>query len=68
VTFADFAAKLTPGTHTIDIRMTKGSEMPFSMGVNFPLRDAGDGQAVQAGLVTTLKDAKLAEAGLRRRR
>src|SRR5206468_2244807 len=35
LTFKDFGTNLPPGPHNVDIRMTDGSEMPFTFGVNY---------------------------------
>ena len=44
--------------------MTDGSQMPFSLGVNYNSTTPVDGQAVQAGSVDVLKDAQLVEGGI----
>ncbi|HVT82069.1 MAG TPA: alpha-2-macroglobulin family protein, partial [Phycisphaerae bacterium] len=64
MTFGDFAPVLTPGPHTIDIRMTDGSEMPFSMGANYnSVTPAADKQC-KLDLQTWLKDGRIAEGGI----
>jgi len=64
ITFADFGAGLTPGSHNVEIRMTDGSEMPFSLGVNFNSTTPATDKQCKLDLVTTLKDAQLAEGGI----
>ncbi len=56
ITFDNFAAGLTPGTHDVELRMTDGSEMPFSLGVNFNSITPATEKQCKLDLVTTLKD------------
>ncbi len=64
LTFGDFAPVLTPGPHTVDIRMSDGSEMPFSMGVNYNSVTPATDRQCKLDLQTYLKDGRIAEGGI----
>ncbi len=64
MTFDNFASNLPPGPHNVDIRMTDGSEMPFSLGVNFNSLTPATDKQCKLDLVTVLKDAQIAEGGI----
>jgi hypothetical protein len=64
ITFGDFAPVLTPGPHTVEIRMADGSEMPFSLGANFNSLTPATDKQCKLDLQTWLKDARIAEGGI----
>jgi uncharacterized protein YfaS (alpha-2-macroglobulin family) len=64
LTFDSFASNLTPGPHTIDLRMTDGSEMPFSLGVEFNSITPATDKQCKLDLLTVLKDAQIVEGGI----
>jgi hypothetical protein len=64
ITFGDFAPVLSPGPHTVDIRMTDGSEMPFTLGVKFNSVTPATDKQCKLDLQTSLKDGRLAEGGI----
>ena len=64
LTFKDFASNLTPGPHSVDIRMTDGSEMPFTLGINYNSITPATDKQCKLDLLTTLKDAQIAEGGI----
>jgi len=64
ITFSDFASNLPAGPHNVDLRMADGSEMPFSMGVNFNSITPATDKQCKLDLETDLKDAQLAEGAI----
>jgi hypothetical protein len=62
--FSDFAAGLTPGTHTLALQMTDGSQMPFSMAVTYNSITPSSAKECTLDLSTTLKDTTIAEGGI----
>jgi len=64
LTFTDFGSNLSPGPHTVDIKMTDGSEMPFTLGVNYNSVTPSTDKQCKLDLQTWLKDAQVVEGGI----
>jgi len=53
--------KLSPGKHTVDIKMDKGSRMPFTLAVRYNALTPASSDATKLSLATKLTDAKIRE-------
>ncbi len=62
--FADVAPVLPPGKHSIALQMADGSQMPFSMAINFNSTTPASDDHCKLRLETWLKDAKITEGGI----
>jgi len=61
IALPDIAAALTPGEHTIELKMHNGSRMPYSVALNFNAVQPASAAACQLRLTTELADRKIAE-------
>jgi len=61
IALPDIAAALTPGEHTIELKMHNGSRMPYSVALNFNAVQPASAEACQLRLTTELADRKIAE-------
>ncbi len=60
----DFHKALTPGEHKIELKMTDGSEMPFSMTVSFHSPQPENSSECKVGLTATLPKAEMTEGDI----
>ena len=60
----DFSDRLTPGEHTVELRMDDGSEMPYSLTVGYHAVQPANSDACPLRLTTTLSNAEVDEGGL----
>jgi hypothetical protein len=60
----DFAAKLTPGTHELELRMAGGSPMPYSMAVGYNALTPASAAECKVGLEVKLTRATPVEGEL----
>jgi alpha-2-macroglobulin-like protein len=61
IKLADIAEMLEPGTHQVKVVMTGGSEMPFSLAVNYADEKPDSSSACNIGIEVELVDGKVAE-------
>jgi len=57
----DFTEMLAPGSHRVELRMTGGSELPFSLAVSLHRTLPSSSAACALGIETSLGDATIAE-------
>jgi hypothetical protein len=57
----DFAEWLTPGEHTVAVQMTDGSQMPFSISVNYHNLKPDSSDDCKLHMEVALADTKIAE-------
>jgi hypothetical protein len=57
----DFADKLAPGKHMVDVKMTDGSAMPYALAVDYNSITPASSSQCKLTLQTSLKDATVAE-------
>jgi uncharacterized protein YfaS (alpha-2-macroglobulin family) len=62
--FGDISDALKPGLHTVALQMEDGSQMPFSIAVNFNSTTPASDPQCKLRLETWLKDAQLPEGGI----
>ena len=62
--FPNFATSLTPGEHIVALQMNAGSQMPFSMTINFNSITPTADKECKLELATWLKDAQIVEGNL----
>ena len=58
---ADISELMTPGKHTIELRMDGGSAMPFSLSVNYYDALPASSDQCKVGLAVALRDAQVTE-------
>ncbi|MBI3893024.1 MAG: A-macroglobulin complement component, partial [Candidatus Wallbacteria bacterium] len=61
IEFPSFAKQLTPGTHKLELKMTEGSPMPYSVQVVYHASKPASSPKCQVGLTTKLAKAEVAE-------
>jgi hypothetical protein len=59
-----FADKLTPGKHKVQVKMTDGSEMPYSLAVNYNTLKPNSSEACKLHLEAKLHDVKIDEGAV----
>jgi hypothetical protein len=60
----EFAKLLTPGKHTLAMKMDKGSEMPFSLALNYYNAQPSSSDQCKVGLTVTFPNATLLEGAV----
>lgn len=60
----DFGDELKPGEHTVELRMTDGSEMPYSLTIGYHAVQPDNADQCALRLTTTLSNAKVEEGGI----
>jgi len=55
---------LTPGSHKVELKMDKGSSMPFAVAVRYHSVRPASSDKCKVGIGVLLKDTKLAEGGV----
>jgi hypothetical protein len=64
ITLPEFSQDLTPGRHTLVLRMEGGSTMPFSMNVKYHSTLPDSAEQAQVGVKVQLKDREIREGGV----
>jgi hypothetical protein len=57
----DFGRELSPGRHTVALRMENGSDMPFSMNVKYHSTLPDSSEQTKVGIQVALRDAQIQE-------
>jgi alpha-2-macroglobulin-like protein len=57
----DFSDRMTPGKHAVELRMTDGSDLPYSLTVSFNSVTPSSSDQCKLGLATSLPDTTVAE-------
>jgi hypothetical protein len=60
----DVREMLSPGKHTLELRMTDGSTMPYSAAVRFHTTKPASSEACKVSVEVSLKDRELAEGNV----
>jgi alpha-2-macroglobulin-like protein len=60
----DFADLMTPGKHTVGLKMTDGSSLPFALAVNFNSTIPASSDQCKLSIATKLKDAQVTEGAI----
>jgi uncharacterized protein YfaS (alpha-2-macroglobulin family) len=60
----DFTSRMTPGKHTVALKMSDGSPLPFALAVNFNSTIPASSDRCKLLIATKLKDAEMAEGGI----
>jgi uncharacterized protein YfaS (alpha-2-macroglobulin family) len=60
----DISDRLTPGEHSIELKMEDGSKMPFAFAINYNRTQPDSDDACKVRLSTSLKDTKLVEGNI----
>ena len=64
IALPEIAEMLEPGTHAVELKMQGGSSMPYSVAANFTATEPASSDACKVGIVTVLRDTKLAEGSV----
>lgn len=64
ITLPDFSSLLTPGKHTVAVKMDGGSSMPHSVTVNVNTTRPNSAEECKVQLEVALRDANVTEGGL----
>ena len=60
----DIKASLTPGKHTVELKMNGGSEMPFSVAVNYNATKPASSDKCSVDLTVALAEAKVTKGAV----
>jgi len=60
----DISELLEPGKHTVELKMTDGSEMPFSLAVNYHNRQPASAEECSLDLEVSLRDERIDEGAV----
>jgi len=60
----DFAAAMTPGKHEIQVKMDGGSDMPYSIAVEYNTLKPASAEACKVHLTTKLRDTQIDEGAV----
>jgi hypothetical protein len=64
IKLADVAEMMSPGKHTISLKMERGANMPFSISVKYNTLKPNSSEQCKVGLTTVLRDKEVAEGSL----
>jgi uncharacterized protein YfaS (alpha-2-macroglobulin family) len=64
IALPDIAEMLEPGTHNVELKMTGGASMPYSVAANFTVTQPDSSDACKVALTTRLRNTTLAEGGI----
>ena len=57
----DFSDKMTPGEHAVELRMTDGSDLPYSIAISFNSVTPASSDQCKLAMTTSLADERVAE-------